>query len=132
MNYYFTTIAKGSFEDIETQLLALLKEEGFGVLTQIDIQKTLKAKLNVDFKKYKILGTCNPPFVYKALLAEDKIGTMLPCNIIVQEQEDNNIEVSAINPLISMQVVNNETLKVVAQKVSNKLENVINNFKNEK
>ena len=125
MNYYFTTTTNGSFEDIEKKVIDLLKNENFGVLTQIDIQQTLKQKLNVDFKRYKILGACNPPFAYKALQAENKIGTMLPCNVIIQELSPNHIEVSAINPLVSMQAINNEALKLVAQEVSDKLENVI-------
>ncbi len=132
MNYYYNTIVNGSFKDIEDKVVELLKKEGFGVLTQIDMQQTLKEKLNVDFKKYKILGACNPPFAYKALQAEDKIGTMLPCNIIIQELSPNNIEVSAINPLISMEAVSNETLKIIAQEVTAKLENVINSITHEK
>ncbi|MCB0462182.1 MAG: DUF302 domain-containing protein [Flavobacteriaceae bacterium] len=125
MKYYFTTTTNGSFNDIEEKVIALLKKENFGVLTEIDIQQTLKKKLDVDFKKYKILGACNPPFAYKALQAEDKIGTMLPCNVIIQELSPNQIEVSAINPLVSMQAVNNEALKDVAKEVSDRLENVI-------
>ncbi|MCK0178381.1 DUF302 domain-containing protein [Flavobacteriaceae bacterium S0862] len=128
MNYYYNTIVNGSFESIEAKVIELLKNEGFGVLTQIDMQQTLKKKLDVDFKKYKILGACNPPFAYKALQVEDKIGTMLPCNIIIQELSPNNIEVSAVNPLITMQTVSNETLKVIAHEVSVKLENIINNI----
>jgi len=132
MNYYYNTIVNGSFENIEAQVVELLKNEGFGVLTQIDMQQTLKKKLDVDFKKYKILGACNPPFAYKALQIEDKIGTMLPCNIIIQELSPNNIEVSAVNPLISMQTVSNETLKIIAHEVNVKLENVINSITHEK
>ena len=132
MNYYYNTIVNGSFENIEAQVIELLKNEGFGVLTQINMQQTLKKKLDVDFKKYKILGACNPPFAYKALQIEDKIGTMLPCNIIIQELSPNNIEVSAINPLISMQTVSNETLKIIAHEVNVKLENVINSITHEK
>lgn len=132
MDYYFTTKCKGNFDDITNKVIALLKKEGFGVLTQIDIQKTLSDKLNVNFKKYMILGACNPPFAYKALLAENKIGTMLPCNIIIQEISPNTIEISAINPMVSMQAVKNNELKSIAQNVSEKLENIINNIKNEK
>lgn len=132
MNYYFTTKYSGNFEDAVTKVKALLKNEGFGVLTEIDIKKTLKDKLNVDFKKYLILGACNPPFAHKALLAEDKIGTMLPCNIIVQELSPNSIEVSSINPMTSMQSVKNNALMDIAKEVSNRLETVINNLKNEK
>ena len=128
MTYYYTTIVTGDFEDVEAKIVELLKKEGIGVLTQIDIQQTLKKKLNVDFKKYKILGACNPSFAYKALQTENKIGTMLPCNIIIQELSPNNIEVSAINPLISMQAVSNEALSTLAGEVSSKLENVINNL----
>ena len=132
MHYYFTTKYSGTFEDAVTKVKALLKNEGFGVLTEIDIQKTLKDKLNVDFKKYLILGACNPPFAHKALQAEDKIGTMLPCNIIVQQHGPNTIEVSSINPMTSMQSVKNDTLMDIAKEVSNRLETVINNLKNEK
>jgi uncharacterized protein (DUF302 family) len=132
MKYYFNTTVSGNFEAIIEKVTQLLKKEGFGILTQIDIQQTLKNKLDVNFKKYKILGACNPPFAYEALQQEDKIGTMLPCNIIVQELEPNKIEVAAINPMVSMQAVKNEKLGNIAQQVSKKLENVISNLKNEK
>ncbi|AOW16834.1 hypothetical protein LPB03_04840 [Polaribacter vadi] len=132
MKYYFTTIIKGNFDIIIDKVTNELKKEGFGVLTTINIQQTLKNKLDVTFKKYTILGACNPSFAYKALQAEDKIGTMLPCNIIVQEIAVNTIEVSAINPLVSMQAVNNNQLEDIAKEVSNKLENVIKNMHNEK
>ncbi|MEP3836740.1 MAG: DUF302 domain-containing protein [Algibacter sp.] len=132
MNYYFSKTINGKFETIEIKVKTLLKNEGFGVLTEIDMQSTLKEKLNKDFKKYKILGACNPPFAFKALQAEDKIGTMLPCNVILQEHSQNNLEVSAINPMVSMQVVKNSALHAVAQEVSSKLEKVINELENEK
>ncbi|HKK12785.1 MAG TPA: DUF302 domain-containing protein [Flavobacteriaceae bacterium] len=131
MNYYFTTTTDGSFETVEAKVMALLKDEGFGLITQIDIQQTLKEKLQVDFKKYKILGACNPSFAYKALQVENKIGTMLPCNIILQEISPNTIEVSAINPMVSMQAVKNEALKGVAETVSAKLENIVNKINDE-
>jgi uncharacterized protein (DUF302 family) len=131
MSYYFSKTVNGKFETIETSVKALLKNEGFGVLTEIDMQTTLKEKLNEDFRKYKILGACNPPFAFKALQAEDKIGMMLPCNIILQEHSQNKIEVSAINPMESMQAVDNSELKKVAKEVSSKLENVINKLENE-
>jgi uncharacterized protein (DUF302 family) len=102
-----------------------LKKEGFGILTDIDVKTTLKKKLNVDFKKYRILGACNPPFAYQALQAEDKIGTMLPCNVIVQENPDGNVEVSAIDPIASMQAVQNPNLGEVAEEVRAKLKKVI-------
>lgn len=131
MNYYYTTLVNGKFDAIEAQILTLLKDEGFGLITQIDMQQTLKNKLDVDFKKYKILGACNPMFAYKALQAENKIGTMLPCNLIIQELSPNTIEVSAINPMVSMQAVKNDQLKSIAVSVSEKLENIINDIKNE-
>ena len=131
MNYYFTTLVNGKFDAIEAKILTLLKDEGFGLITQIDMQQTLKNKLDVDFKKYKILGACNPMFAYKALQAENKIGTMLPCNLIIQEISPDTIEVSAINPMVSMQAVKNDQLKSIAVSVSEKLENIINNIKNE-
>ena len=125
MTYYFNTVVSGDFDAIIEKVTQLLQKEGFGILTQIDIQETLKKKLDVDFKKYKILGACNPPFAYKALQSEDKIGTMLPCNIIVQELKPNKIEVAAINPMVSMQAVKNSQLENVAQEVSGRLENFI-------
>ena len=131
MNYYFTTLVNGNFDAIEAKILTLLKDEGFGLITQIDMQQTLKNKLDVDFKKYKILGACNPMFAYKALQVENKIGTMLPCNLIIQEISPDTIEVSAINPMVSMQAVKNDELKSIAGTVSEKLENIINNIKNE-
>jgi uncharacterized protein (DUF302 family) len=132
MTYYFNTTVSGEFDTITEKVTQLLKEEGFGVLTEIDIQKTLKNKLDVDFRKYKILGACNPPFAYQALQAENKIGTMLPCNVIVQELETGKIEVAAINPMVSMQAVKNDQLENIAQQVSNKLKTVISNLENEK
>ena len=125
MSYYFNTIVSGDFDTTIEKVTQLLQKEGFGILTQIDIQETLKKKLDVDFKKYKILGACNPPFAYKALQSEDKIGTMLPCNIIVQELGPNKIEVAAINPMVSMQAVKNSQLEDVAQEVSGRLKHVI-------
>jgi len=128
MSYYFNKTVNGTFNDVIEKVTDLLSKEDFGILTEIDIQQTLKKKLNVDFKKYKILGACNPPFAYKALVAEDKIGTMLPCNVIVQELGDNTIEVAAVNPIASMQAVKNTELVEVAEKVSEKLKKVINNL----
>ncbi|KGL62494.1 DUF302 domain-containing protein [Polaribacter sp. Hel1_85] len=128
MSYYHNKIISGNFEDVIKKVTELLKEQGFGVLTEIDIQQTLKKKLDVNFKKYKILGACNPAFAYKALQAEDKIGTMLPCNIIVQEIDTNKIEIAAINPLVSMQSVKNNQLENIAQEVSEKLKSVIKNL----
>lgn len=125
MSYYVSTKFDGSFEQAITKTTEELKKEGFGVLTEIDVKETLKKKLDVDFKKYKILGACNPGFAHKALQAEDKIGTMLPCNVIVEEHKDGTIEVSAVNPLASMQAVENSSLGDIAGEVKSKLEKVI-------
>lgn len=116
---------KGSFEEVIDKVTQGLKEEGFGILTEIDVTATLKKKLDVDFKKYRILGACNPPYAYKALEAEDKIGTMLPCNVIVQEIGEGVIEVAAVNPMASMQAVENEKLHEVAKEITSMLENII-------
>lgn len=128
MNYYFNTTVAGNFEDIVKKTTEALMEEGFGVLTDIDVTATLKKKLDVDFKKYRILGACNPPFAFKALLAEDKIGTMLPCNVIVQEIADGEIEVAAIDPIASMQAINNPELEGIANQIQEKLKKVINSL----
>ena len=126
MMYYFNKTLHGKFEDIIDKVTKGLKEEGFGILTEIDVKETLKKKLDVNFKKYKILGACSPPYAHKALQAEDKIGTMLPCNVIVQEIEKGNIEVAAVNPMASMQAVENKKLNIVAKEITAKLENMIN------
>lgn len=125
MSYYFSTIIFDSFDQAIEKVQAALKEEGFGILTEIDVSQTLKNKLDVDFRPYRILGACNPPFAHKALLAEDKIGTMLPCNVIVQQLEDGQIEVAAVDPVASMQAVENPALKPVATEIAAKLKNVL-------
>ncbi|NEW80263.1 MAG: DUF302 domain-containing protein [Gelidibacter sp.] len=125
MNYYFNKTVKGTFEEVIDKVTQELKDEGFGILTEIDVTATLKKKLDVNFKKYRILGACNPPYALKALQAEDKIGTMLPCNVIVQEIEDGVIEVAAVNPMASMQAVENEKLDDVANEITSMLKNVI-------
>lgn len=125
MNYYFNKTVNGTFEEVIDNVTKGLKEEGFGILTEIDVTATLKKKLGVDFKKYRILGACNPPYAHKALQAEDKIGTMLPCNVIVQEIDKGFIEVAAVNPMASMQAVENEKLSDVAKDITAMLENVI-------
>lgn len=125
MNYYFTKTLSGNFENIIERVTESLKAEGFGVLTEIDIKATLKKKLDVDFHNYKILGACNPSFAYKALQTENKIGTMLPCNVIVQEKESGKIEVSAVDPAASMQAIQNQALKDIAEQVREKLKRVI-------
>jgi len=125
MKYYFNKTIKGTFEEVIDKVTKGLKDEGFGILTEIDVKETLKKKLDVNFKKYRILGACNPPYAHKALQAEDKIGTMLPCNVIVQEIEEGVIEVAAVNPMASMQAVENEKLNDVANEITSMLENVI-------
>jgi uncharacterized protein (DUF302 family) len=125
MQYYFSKILEMTFDEAVAKVMDGLKKEGFGILTDIDVQKTLKGKLDVDFRKYRILGACNPPFAYKALLAEDKIGTMLPCNVIVQEMEGGKIEVAAIDPIASMQAVHNPSLGEIAVQIQAKLSKVI-------
>lgn len=125
MSYYNSTIFKGSFDEAIEKVTAELKKEGFGVLTEIDVKETFKKKLDIDFKKYRILGACNPNFAHQALSVEDKIGTMLPCNVIVEEHEDGSVEVSAVDPMSSMQSVDNEKLKPIASGVRDSLKKVI-------
>jgi uncharacterized protein (DUF302 family) len=125
MKYYFNKTLDLSFDDAVSRVTEALKKEGFGILTEIDVKETLKKKLDVDFKKYKILGACNPPFAYKALQIEDKIGAMLPCNVVVQESAEGNIEVSAVDPIASMQAVQNPDLQEIAEQVQAKLRSVI-------
>ncbi len=125
MQYSFNKILEMSFNDAVNRVTDELKKEGFGVLSDIDVQMTLKQKLDVDFRKYRILGACNSQFAYKALKAESRIGTMLPCNVIVQETERNKIEVSAIDPIASMQSIENPELKDIAHQVQAKLKKVV-------
>ena len=129
MNYYYTAKLKNmTFDEAIEKVTQALQKEGFGILTEINIKSTFKKKLNVDFYNYKILGACNAPFAYKALQAEDKIGTMLPCNVIVQEKESGIIEVSAVDPIASMQAIQNESLAPIATEVRDKLKKVIENL----
>jgi uncharacterized protein (DUF302 family) len=125
MSYYFSKITDASFEEVLTKVADELTKEGFGILTEIDVRETLKKKLDVTFQKYKILGACNPPFAYEALQLENKIGMLLPCNIIVQELPNGKVEVAAIDPVQSMQAVGSPKLTVVAEQVQAKLRNVI-------
>ena len=121
MDYHFSKTVSMDFQAAVDKVTAELKARGFGILTQIDVRQTLKAKLDVDFRPYLILGACNPPFAHRALLAEDKIGTMLPCNVIVQQQGDGSIEVSAVDPVASMAAVGNAELGTIASKVRGRL-----------
>jgi uncharacterized protein (DUF302 family) len=125
MSYYFSKTLDLSFDEAVSKVAEELKKEGFGILTDIDVQTTLKKKLNVDFRKYRILGSCNPPLAYQALLKEDKIGTMLPCNVIVQEIAGGKTEVAAIDPVASMQAVRNPELQGIAEQVQAKLRKVV-------
>jgi len=125
MSYHFSKTCSLSFEDAVSRATEALKAEGFGILTEIDVRETLKKKLDVDFRKYRILGACNPPFAYQALQAEDKIGTMLPCNVIVQERADGKVEISAVDPVASMRAIENPALGAVAEQVRAKLKKVI-------
>ncbi|MDH4028041.1 MAG: DUF302 domain-containing protein [Nitrospirota bacterium] len=127
-NYYFSKTVKASFNEAVARVIDELKKEGFGILTEIDVKEAMKKKLNVEFRNYRILGACNPPFAYKALLAEDKIGTMLPCNVIVQDAADGMVEVAAIDPIASMQAVRNPSLEGIAAEVRDKLKRVIDSL----
>src|SRR3974377_2235040 len=125
MGYHFSKTLDIPFDAAVAKAVEALKSEGFGVLTEIDIQNTLKQKIGVDFRKYRLLGACNPRLAYRALEAEDKIGTMLPCNVVVQLRADGNVEVSAIDPIASMQAIVNPALASVASEVQGKLRKVI-------
>ena len=125
MEYYFSKTINDSFENAIQKVTESLKSEGFGILTEIDLKATFKKKLDVDFYNYTILGACNPPFAHKALMAEDKIGTMLPCNVIVQEKVAGQIEVSAVDPAASMQAVENEKLAEIATEIRDRLKKAI-------
>lgn len=128
MSYYFCKTLDLDFDGAIEHAVEELKKEGFGVLTEIDVKATLKKKLDVDFRQYKILGACNPPFAHKALQAEDKIGLMLPCNVIVQETTEGTVEVAAVDPIASMAGVENSSLGGVATEVRSKLKKVIDNL----
>ena len=125
MNYHFTKTVSGTLDEVERQVRARLADEGFGVLTVIDVAATLKKKLGVEFRPYLILGACNPEFAYKALQAEDKIGTMLPCNLILQEKTKGEIEVSAVDPAASMAAIENPALAGIAGEVRGRLARVV-------
>lgn len=126
MAYYFSKTVDLTQEEAIAKVTAELKKDGFGILTEIDVKETLKKKLDVDFRNYMILGACNPPFAYEALNSEKMIGLMLPCNVVVQEADNGKTEVSAIDPLASMQAVENPKLGKVAEQIRSKLEAVIN------
>jgi len=123
--YAFTTVLNTSYEDAISKVTDALKEEGFGVLTEIDVQATLKKKLGIDFRKYVILGACNPPYAHRTLQADLDVGLLLPCNVIVYETDDKKAYISAINPVSALEVIKNEELRKIADEVSKKLERVV-------
>ena len=125
MPYYFSTTLDQPFDRVIERVTTELKNEGFGILTEINVKNTLKEKLDVAFRNYRILGACNPPFAYRALQAEDKIGTMLPCNVIVQDTEDGRVEVAAVDPLASMRAIENPQLQEVAEEIRGRLQRVV-------
>jgi len=125
MEFSFTKTIHISFEEAIQKITEALKAEGFGIITEIDMKSTLKNKLDIDFYNYRILGACNPNFAYRALQAEDKIGLMLPCNVVVQEKNQGEVEISAINPTASMRAIENDELQAVALEVSAILKRVI-------
>ena len=125
MSYYFAKTLNVGFDDAVRRTTEMLKRQGFGVITEIDVKATLRQKLNIDFRDYRILGACNPALAYKALGIEDKVGTMLPCNVVVQDAGDGKTEVAAIDPVASMQAIDNPTLKAAAEEVRDKLQKVI-------
>lgn len=125
MSYYFAKIVDKSFNDAVIYVTDALKEKGFGVLTTIDVKETLKAKIGADFRPYTILGACNPQYAHQALQAEDKIGTMLPCNVIVQELDSGKVEIAAVDPAMSMQAIDNEKLRSIAEAVRTMLKEVV-------
>ena len=128
MTYHFSRTIDLPFDQAVARVTEALKREGFGVLTDIDVSATLKAKLGVEFRPYRILGACNPPLAHRALELEDKIGTMLPCNVIVQEHGAGNVEVSAVDPAASMQAIENPALAEVAEEVRGRLQKVIDSL----
>jgi len=128
MKYYFNKTLNIPFDAAVERTTEELKKEGFGIMTEIDVKEALKKKLDVDFRRYRILGACNPSFAYKALQIEDKVGAMLPCNVIVQELSDGKVEVAAIDPVASMQAIENPQLKAVAEQVREKLKKVVDSI----
>ncbi|MDA8412244.1 MAG: DUF302 domain-containing protein [Desulfobacteraceae bacterium] len=125
MSYYVSKTVSLGFDEAVKRATEELKKEGFGILTEIDVSATLKKKLDIDFRNYRILGACNPSYAYKALLAEPRIGVMLPCNVIVRELEDGSVEVAAVDPLASMQAIHNDELQPIAGEIQLKLKKVI-------
>jgi uncharacterized protein (DUF302 family) len=128
MSYYHSKTISAPFDEAVSRTVAALKEQGFGVITEIDVKQTLKSKIGVDFRPYRILGACNPALAYEALKLEDKVGTMLPCNVVVQEMGPGETEVAAIDPVASMQAIDNPQLLAKAETVRSKLQQVIDSL----
>ncbi|MEQ9310019.1 MAG: DUF302 domain-containing protein [Balneolaceae bacterium] len=126
MKYYFNIVIDGlTFDEAVSFLTEELLKEGFGVISEIDMKKTLKTKLNLNFRKYKILGACSPSYAYRALSSDDNVGVLLPCNFVIQEHEDGVIEISAADPIASMNPVENEDLAMIANQIQRKIRQVI-------
>jgi uncharacterized protein (DUF302 family) len=125
MSYYFAKTLSIGFEDAVRRITGILKQEGFGIITEIDVKDTFKKKINVEFRNYRILGACNPALAHEALQIEDKVGTMLPCNVVVQDIGGGQTEVAAIDPVASMQAIDNPRLKEAAAQIQAKLRKVI-------
>lgn len=128
MAYYNSKLINASFDEAILKVTEELKKEGFGILTEIDVKATFKKKLDVDFRNYKILGACNPPNAYKAISAEENMGVLLPCNVVVQEKEEGKIQISAVNPTESMKVIGNNSIEEIAGDISSKLNRVLENL----
>jgi uncharacterized protein (DUF302 family) len=128
VGYYFSKTLSLGFDETVRRTIEALKVGGFGIITEIDVKETLKKKINVDFHNYRILGACNPALAHEALLIEDKVGTMLPCNVIVQEIAGGKTEIAAIDPVASMQAIDNPRLKQAAERVQAKLRKVIDSL----
>jgi len=128
MSFYIATKFKGSFAAALERAEAALKDEGFGIITRIDMEATLKSKIGAEFRPYVILGACNPELAFEALKLEDKVGTMLPCNLIVQEHSDGQVEIAAVDPVASMQAISNPRLSAAAAVVREKLRGVIDSL----
>ncbi len=125
MSYFYARTVSLSFDDAIARVTETLKAEGFGILTEIDVKETLKKKLDVDFRPYRILGACNPPFAYKALQTEIHVGTMLPCNVVVQELPSGEVEIAAVDPVASMQAIDNAQLREIAEEIRQKLRRAV-------
>jgi len=128
MRYYFSKTLATSYDDAIVRVIEALKQEGFGILTEIDVRAKMREKLGEEFRNYRILGACNPPFAWQALQIEDKIGTLLPCNVIVQELAPGEIEVAAIDPAVSMLAVGNPALRDIGTQVRAKLQRVVDSL----